>query len=38
MDFVVQMNKKLQNLKTNKRKQLQAAKPSAEGRGMIKYL
>lgn len=38
IDFVVQMNKKLQNLKTNKRKQLQAAKPSVEGRGMIKYL
>ncbi|KAL0447721.1 UNVERIFIED_CONTAM: protein IWS11 [Sesamum latifolium] len=32
------MNKKLQQLKAPKRKQLQATKLSVEGRGMVKYL
>ncbi|XP_073042789.1 protein IWS1 homolog 1-like isoform X1 [Primulina eburnea] len=34
----VKMNKKLQQLKAPKRKQLQATKLSVEGRGMVKYL
>ncbi|XP_057802460.1 protein IWS1 homolog 1-like [Salvia miltiorrhiza] len=34
----VKMNKKLQQLKGPKRKQLQATKLSVEGRGMVKYL
>lgn len=34
----LQMNKKLQNLKAPKKKQLQATKLSVEGRGMVKYL
>lgn len=33
-----QMNKKLQQLKAPKKKQLQATKLSVEGRGMVKYL
>jgi hypothetical protein len=33
-----QMNKKLQQLKGPKKKQLQATKLSVEGRGMLKYL
>lgn len=36
--LLVQMNKKLQQLKAPKRKQLQATKLSVEGRGMVKYL
>lgn len=31
------MNKKLQNLKAPKKKQLQATKLSVEGRGMVKF-
>lgn len=34
----LQMNKKLQQLRAPKKKQLQATKLSVEGRGMIKYL
>ncbi|PIN20152.1 hypothetical protein CDL12_07168 [Handroanthus impetiginosus] len=34
----MKMNKKLQQLKAPKRKQLQATKLSVEGRGMVKYL
>ncbi|GMH11932.1 hypothetical protein Nepgr_013773 [Nepenthes gracilis] len=34
----LKMNKKMQNLKSTKKKQLQATKVSAEGRGMVKYL
>ncbi|KAK4486336.1 hypothetical protein RD792_009007 [Penstemon davidsonii] len=34
----IKMNKKLQQLKAPKRKQLQATKLSVEGRGMVKYL
>ncbi|KAL3500019.1 hypothetical protein ACH5RR_039112 [Cinchona calisaya] len=34
----LKMNKKLQQLKAPKRKQLQATKLSVEGRGMVKYL
>ena len=34
----VQMNRKLQQLKAPKKKQLQATKLSVEGRGMVKYL
>ncbi|KAF5729740.1 protein IWS1 [Tripterygium wilfordii] len=34
----VKMNKKLQQLKAPKKKQLQATKLSVEGRGMLKYL
>ncbi|MQL85935.1 hypothetical protein Taro_018470, partial [Colocasia esculenta] len=34
----IKMNKKLQQLKAPKKKQLQATKLSVEGRGMIKYL
>ena len=33
----LQMNKKLQNLKAPKKKQLQATKLSVEGRGMVKF-
>lgn len=32
------MNKKLQQLKAPRKKQLQATKLSVEGRGMLKYL
>ncbi|KAK6158451.1 hypothetical protein DH2020_005765 [Rehmannia glutinosa] len=35
---LTEMNKKLQQLKAPKRKQLQATKLSVEGRGMVKYL
>jgi transcription factor SPN1 len=34
----MQMNKKLQQLKAPKKKNLQASKLSVEGRGMVKYL
>eukprot|EP00256_Glycine_max_P068863 XP_025983458.1 protein IWS1 homolog 1-like [Glycine max] len=34
----MKMNKKLQQLRAPKKKQLQATKLSVEGRGMIKYL
>ncbi|CAL5395197.1 unnamed protein product [Camellia sinensis] len=34
----LKMQKKLQQLKAPKKKQLQATKPSVEGRGMVKYL
>lgn len=34
----IKMNKKLQNLKLPKKKQLQATRISVEGRGMVKYL
>ncbi|OMO93383.1 hypothetical protein COLO4_16927 [Corchorus olitorius] len=34
----LKMNKKLQQLKAPKKKQLQATKLSVEGRGMLKYL
>ncbi|XP_057466818.1 protein IWS1 homolog 1-like [Actinidia eriantha] len=34
----LKMQKKLQNLKASKKKQLQATKLSVEGRGMVKYL
>ncbi|GAB4850658.1 hypothetical protein Ancab_029969 [Ancistrocladus abbreviatus] len=34
----LKMNKKLQHLKSTKKKQLQATKVSVEGRGMVKYL
>ena len=34
----LKMNKKLQQLKAPKKKQLQATKLSVEGRGMVKYL
>ncbi|KAM7490982.1 hypothetical protein LguiA_033903 [Lonicera macranthoides] len=34
----IKMNKKLQQLKAPKKKQLQAARLSVEGRGMLKYL
>uniref|UniRef100_A0A7N2RE56 TFIIS N-terminal domain-containing protein n=1 Tax=Quercus lobata TaxID=97700 RepID=A0A7N2RE56_QUELO len=36
--IVMEMNKKLQQLKAPKKKQLQATKLSVEGRGMVKYL
>ena len=38
LDYPWQMNKKLQQLKAPKKKQLQATKLSVEGRGMLKYL
>ncbi|KAL8153130.1 hypothetical protein V2J09_010890, partial [Rumex salicifolius] len=34
----LKMNKKLQHLKSGKKKQLQATRVSVEGRGMVKYL
>ncbi|GAB2274867.1 Transcription factor iws1 [Dionaea muscipula] len=33
----IQMNKKLQQLKSSKRKSLQATQVSVEGRGMVKF-
>jgi len=37
VDCLLQMNKKLQQLRAPKKKQLQATKLSVEGRGMAKY-